>query len=247
MAAAPPAPVPVAPGARLQLLAQVAAVFVRPLSWLSDQACAAALPDGTDLAKVTAVAPFRHALNRAVATQLGLGAIPIDDDFVWRLEQRPGTRLCALLASQPRSILSDASRQIAAAFLHKRVVGVVLRAERERLKAIFGEDAFRVATDEAALLHAPLATAAEPSATAGLLGDLTDAAAAQVRIVDFGLRMLSRFVAVVEPVLLGVFQMRLPEPLGSEPGGLGRLTPEQCDHVIKLLRRRVPAWAPIIG
>ncbi|KAB0676850.1 hypothetical protein [Aureimonas leprariae] len=152
----------------------------------------------------------------------------------------PEGRMAALVASEPRAVVEGAGRLLAAAVLHKRVLQVVLRADRERLRAVLGAEAFGIATQEAPTLHAGLAALErDPVVWRVVSGD--DTAHAARRLADFGLELLARFAAGVDAALGHLACSRFAVE------GDCVLDEAERAAVLKLLRRRVPSWPAIIG
>lgn len=225
----------------LRLAAQIAARLVRPVGHVDPDLCALPPLAGPAVAAACANPAFRAPLNRAVARALRPDAAGIDAACLARLRTSPRTRLAALLVAEPEPVLHAAALRVAAAVLHPRIVTLVLRSERERVRAALGEAAFLVATQEAPLLHGPLAGIA--GAGSDILGEPE---ALRARLVRLGLETLARFVGAVEPALAAIFRWRLPAPAGGA-GQAAPLDPGMCDHIVRLLRRRMDAWSPIIA
>lgn len=233
----------------LRLVAQVASALVRPLAHLDPTACRLAPLSETAVQALAVHPAFRLPLERALSRSLGLGRAKIDDSFLARLRSSARTRVCALVASQPLPLVREAAVQVGAAILHRQVVGKILKSERERLRSVFGDGGFQVATQEAMLLHAPLAELDTGVAGPGVLDDTVDPAVARERLAGFGLQALARFVERVEPALIDVVLHRIP-PTGDAAARartIGRMSDGHCDHMVKLLRRRVQAWSAPIG
>lgn len=240
-----PAADPAAEVRALGLAAQIAARLVRPIGHFAPGACPLPPLEPDALTALAAHPAFGVPVQRAASRALAPEAAGIDAGLIRRLREAAATRLAALLVVQPLPVLHEAARLLAGAILHRRILALVLKADRERLQAALGPAAFRVATQEAALLHAGLAEAAEPAAQAACLAagspDATRGA-----VVALGLGTLGRFAAAAEPALGRLVALRL----GAEPGiltGPPPLGPGACEHVVRLLRRRMDAWSPIIA
>lgn len=233
-------------GRAMRLAAALAAVIARPLDHLDGTAIRMPGLPAEALGRIARHPAFRAPVNRAVSRELGLGRIDLDRDIVERLRSSPFTRLSALLVSQPMASLREAATLVAAAILHGRVVGLVLRADRERTRAILGETGFRVAIQEAPLLHAPLADLDAGSSGAAALSRMLPIEESRVQVAAFGAGLLGRFVATREPALRELFEARWPA--GIAAGTVGGALPEvACEHILRLLRRRLDSWAAIIG
>ncbi|WP_187371583.1 hypothetical protein [Methylobacterium oryzihabitans] len=231
-----------------RLAAALAGVIARPLDHLDGAAAAASAAAAlaplpvSDVAALAARPAFRRPLNRAASRGLGLHALPLDAAFLARLAAAPRTRLAALLATQPAGPLGEAARLAAAAVLHRRVTGLVLRTDRARIRTALGESGFAVAVHEAPLLHADLAELDDGGGAAAFAADL-DPEAARAHLAGTGLGLLARFLAAVEPGLAALFRHRLPP--GAEPRD--PLPGSACDHLTRLLRRRMDPWTALIG
>ena len=233
-------------GRAMRLAAALAAVVVRPLDHLDGSATRMPGLSAETLSRVSAHPAFRAPINRAVSRELRLGGIDLGRDVVERLRSSPFTRLAALIVSQPMARLREAATLVAAAILHRRVVGLVLRSDRERSRMILGETAFRIAIQEAPLLHAPLAELDAGSDGAAALARTLTPDESRSEVVAFGARVLGRFVITKEPALRHVFDARWPAAIAA--GGPGGALPEvACEHILRLLRRRLDSWAAIIG
>lgn len=241
-------------GLAAHLLAQVAATLARPLDHLDLARCLSAsgladLPPSLSagLTTLASIPVFRGPLNRAVARALGFDALPLGPTFIERIASSARTRVCVLLISQPMALVRDAAAQVAATILHRRIVGLVFKTDRDRLRAALGDGTVQLASHEALLLHAPLIELDDTSHGADVIGDLSVEPDTRARFVRFGARMLTRFITLTEPALANVFDLRWSaEETMSDPAP-ARMTDEHCIHIVRLLRRRLSAWAAIIG
>jgi hypothetical protein len=230
-----------------RLAAQLSAAIARPLDHFDPSAFYLPPLSSEALAALAVHPAFRPGLERALSRELRLGETAIDGAFLARLAERPATRLAVLVASQPMARVREAGVVLAAAALHPAVVGLVLKVDRARVAAVFGEPAFLMATQEAPLLHAALADLAAGIDPAPILGPGRDPAAARERLAGLGLAILARVVEVVEPALAALVQGRLPPAVAEEAARLPPPAPERCEQVVKLLRRRIEAWSATIG
>lgn len=227
----------------MRLSAQLAARLVRPVGHVDPGLCALPPLTGSAVAAACAHPAFRVPLGRAVARALRPDAAGIDAACLARLRTSPRTRLAVLLVAEPAPVLHEAALRLAAAAYHRRIVNLVLKSERERVRTALGEGAFLIATQEAPLLHGPLAGIA--GAEDGLPA-APDAEALRARLVEHGLGAFARFIDAVEPALAAVFRWRLP-PAEDAPERAAPLDAGVCDHIVRLLRRRMDAWSPIIA
>jgi hypothetical protein len=233
----------------MDLAARLASVVARPLDLL-DGALGGLEPLSAAETRAIAAHPaFRVPFNRAIASTLRLSEIAIDREHLQRLAQSPRSRLATLLVSQKMDLVERAALHLAAAIVHRRVLKLTLKAERARIKQVLGEDGYLVATREAPLLHAVLAELDSGSVDAMIVESATAPAEARPRLIGLGLRALCGFVERVEPPLSGMMALRAEPALNAEPG---RRAPDavndtHCDHIVRLVRRRVQPWAAIIG
>lgn len=229
--------------AAARLVPALAQALARPIATFDAAHLQLGPLSGGTLARAAAAPAFAGPLNRAVSRQLGLAGLQLGPDFPDRLRARPGTRLATLLVTEPLAAVASAALLLAAAVLHRPVVAVVLGAPRARLRAALGEAAFEVATREALLLHAPLV--APPGQEA--LGDLSDEAALRGTLLRRGLHVLHEAADAVEPALGGIFARRFAPQVFDERTPARAPSEERLDHVLKLLRRRMPPWAASIA
>lgn len=234
---------PAAPAAVHPLAAALARAIARPLAMLDPGQVQIGSLTGAALVRAAAAPPFTAPLNRAVSRHLGLTDVPLDPGFLDRLAGSPRTRLSVLLVVEPLASVAAAALHVAAAILHRPVVAVVLGAQRARLRAALGEGAFEVATREAQLLHAPLVA----PAGAETLGDLDDPAVLREALLRRGTRALREAVDLAEPALGPLFVRRFP-PLWLDGDPRSHpLAEDRLDPLLRLLRRRMPAWAASIA
>lgn len=225
-----------------RLAAALAGALARPVDTFDPGHLQLGPLGGAALVRAAAAPHFTAPLNRAVARELGFADLPLDDGFLGRLGSRPRTRLAALLVTEPLPAVAGAALLIASAVLHRPIVAVVMGAQRALLRAALGEVPFEVATREALLLHAPLVAPAGEET----LGDLSDETALREGLLRRGARFLREAADHAEPALAGLFARRFPP--GTLDAAPGRPLAEQSiDHALKLLRRRMPAWAASIA
>lgn len=222
-----------------RLAAALAARLVRPIGHIpaADHALPPLAEDG--LRALAADPAFGPPIQRAAAAALAPMPL-IDAALLGRLHDSAAARLAALLVVEPDSTVREAAGLLAGVILHRGILAAVLKADRERLRAAFGAAAFGVATQEAALLYAGLADLVDGPAQAACLaaGDPEAVRAAATRL---GLDTLRRFARSTELGLGALLALRFPgtpdAPLGSEA----------CDPIVRLMRRRMDAWSPIIA
>jgi hypothetical protein len=177
-----------------------------------------------------------------------LAETAIGEAQIERLQTDARLRCAVLLVSQDLKQVHEAAAIVAAAVLHKRVLRLAAKSELARVREIFGQEGFEIATREAPLLHHALAeldAAADP-----IIFDVSAAAAEGHRLFDdFGLGILQRFVDHTEPVLSELMSRRCQSDLDRQahPRAADGLSDIHCDQIVRLIRRRVPSWSAIIG
>jgi hypothetical protein len=234
----------------VDVAARLATVLARPLD-VFDQGAGRLEPLAAAEARAAAAHPaFRAAINRAVAGTLRLGEIAIDRTQLHRLTTSARGRTAVLLVSEKFDIVRSAAMQVGAAILHKRVLKFTLKADRMRIRTILGDDAYRVATQEAPLLHAVLAELDAGLPEAGnILGRDTNVDEASAQFTDFGLQALRGFVVCVEPALSPLMIHRWPSACDADARRclVRPLGDTHCDHIVRLIRRRLQPWSAFIG
>lgn len=229
------------------LAARLASAIARPV----DHALATAYPDSpltaAPLAALVRHPAFHHPLNRALSRRLRLGETEITPDVLARIASSRDTRLCVLLVSEPIALVREAAAALGAALLHREVVRVVMKADRDRVRAVLGEVGFQVATQEAVLLHAPLAALCPAGAGAAVLDPGLEVKAARGALSGLGLDALAGFADLVEPAMAPLVRRRIAGAPGPALPRTGLPTPEQGEHIVRLLRRRIGAWSALIG
>ncbi|MEJ1160534.1 hypothetical protein [Prosthecomicrobium sp. N25] len=235
---------------RLDLLARLAHAVLRPADRAHPDRLAPAFGTGTmtagSLAALLAVPAFRGPVNRALAAALDLDQLPIGPGLLARIDAAPATRAAILLVTADGQSLAGAARALAAAVLHRRIAGMVLKAERSRAAAILGEAGFAVAVHEAPVLHAGLGALAGSADV--LAGDPADPETS-ARMDRYGLACVGRYVEAVEPELLPLLLLRVRPASGYDPERLGiaAMANTHVEQVVRLMRRRRPAWSDTIG
>lgn len=193
------------------------------------------LPDELDpLGKLSPL--LGHAAFRPALAALAARPLELSSDDITRLSAREDGRLALLVASEPDAQVASAARLAATAALHKSIVRLGLKAERQHAQAVLGAEGFRFATQEAPTLHSSLAVL-EDSPKIWRSIATAELATASSLFEDFGRQILFSFVATVAPVLVAC--------LPAAPKTL--LAEARIPDIVKLMRRRNPAWAPIIA
>lgn len=233
-------------GSAPMVAARLAAALVRPLSEAGDDA--AGMPGGAKAAALRALArhrAFAAPLDRAAAGLAGLGDIVLDERALRRIGRSEASDCALQLATAAAGLLERAALHLGAIVLHRRLLGVALKRERDALERMLGGDTCRLATREAPVLHAILADLDDGSLVLALGDDARERQTAR-GIAAVGRRALHGFVARTEPSLTPLLALRCPPPPGSgEPPAA--MTGRHDAHIVKLLHRRFGPWPRVTG
>jgi hypothetical protein len=232
----------------LALVAQLAGVFVRPLDAFDEHAGGLHPFTAAETRAIAAHPSFRAPVNRAVTGAMQLSEIVLGSEQLRRLPTDVRLRCAVLLVSQAMDLVRGAAIAVAAAVLHRRVLKLTLKADLERIRDVFGPEGFEIATREAPLLHAVLADLdTEPSA--GVFDPSVTADEGRRKVLDSGLDVLCRFVSATEPGLSTLMTHRCLSDLDWQTRryNAGPLGAAHAEHIVRLIRRRVPSWSAIIG
>lgn len=186
---------------------------------------------------------FAGPLRRAVAARL-VGAAPsLMPADVEALAQSPDGRFAIFMLVAPLDRVEEAALLATAAAMQRDILARTDKAERARLRAALGPDAYQVATREAPVLYANLAALTDASRFRAAMAPDIDGAATRRDFVAFGLALLLRAIAHV-PLLPDLVARRLPvsRPPANREDRAGDL-----DKLMKLIDRRMPTWPAIIG
>ncbi len=232
----------------MALMARLAALISYPIGAV-DESRLETLPfPGQRIAEIAKHPSFRRPLNRAASRELGLHELAFSASFFERLSASPQTRLCLLLVTNSQELSRLASICLAAAALHRKIVGMPLKNDRLRLRQVFGEEAFGIATREASLQFPALAEIAK-AADPGPVLEEGDVDFQKERVIEYGSQIIFGFVAFREPELSRALELRSAPTARWETGRslAHALTNAHCDHVLRLFRRRFEQWSDIIG
>jgi hypothetical protein len=228
---------------RLRLLARLGAFLARPIAHLH-----ASHLEAFGDARVRAIARspgFGAPFERAVSRALGLDRFALSGDSEARLSESTDAKAALLVATAAPDELRTAAAMLSAAILHKRLSGLVTRADRDGAVARLGMAAFQVAIRESAALYGDLEALLPGSPPGpGLAGDAL--ADADRPLAEPGNTWLYAFVSVAEPVLAPLYALRVPKGFAL-PSGIGRLDARRRAQIVALLRRKVPGWSACIA
>jgi hypothetical protein len=234
--------------ARLRLSAHIGWFLAKPLSFIDvGHESLSALPPGM-LRSLAEYPEFSSALNRAVAATLGLESLEVGAELVQRLTASAAGRLAVAMLTAPEDTLESAAAILATAIIHRRVANAVMKEERNTLRNLLGDQLFRLAVHEAPVMHAPLGELDRGHGDIRLLA--TDSAPDDRRalVVAIGWQGLLGFLDATEPMVSSLFALRVPQAVrtGAPGEALQPMQASHRDHVVKLLGRRVGAWAAIL-
>lgn len=195
---------------------------------------------GVDVAALARHPDFAAPLAQAVARHR---AVPgLDASRLAHVSHRAGGRLALLIATAARGDLAEVARLVSAAVWHRRILRLALRAERARIRTLLGLENYNAATQEVPTLHPSLAflDAGDPYWDRARGPDEADGARA---VVEHGSGILLACARNADPALGAMAAVRHGLDLDAAPP-----LPEALEqHLVKLVRRRVPSWSALIG
>lgn len=221
-------------GEEFALASRLAAAASRPLARIGTLPLACQALTSADLDLLSSRSEFRGPLQRAAARRIGWTAP--DREALRALAGSERGRLAVALATAERAALEGAALWVAAAALHRRVLKLAAKADRQALRVLMGDEAFRFATAEAPTLHAAMAVCDGGdelwSRVAG-----ADPATGRQALTAFGVSLILAFCRSQHPAL---------EALASGGGAVEAprsVIPEPAlVQFVKLLRRRRVPW-----
>ncbi len=134
-------------------------------------------------------------LNAAVSDQLGASALELDPATLT-------SDVCGLVIA-PYSAIEAFLRQVTAVRLQHAIRNCVLKADRERVRHILGDDAYNTALREAPFFYADMADASAPA----FFANNSDAT---VSALSVGATITHRYVQTIDAGLAQIFAWRLP-------------------------------------
>ena|GEM_PF-2420985 len=230
------------------LAARLASTILNPVGYVDETRCGVGPLPPSVVKRIAADRSFGRPINRALSKELALDAINFDPALFERLPVNLRSRLALKLVTASAQDVATAALLTATCVLHRRVIGLVMKADRSRFVSVVGEAAFEVATREVPILHSSLA---ELDKTDGVWTACLDGDQAQMQLLlmRFGLQVLAAFIDAVEPDLTQLFVLRYPEDmqLSSRRQSVGEFRDVHIDQLVKLLCRRMESWTDIIG
>lgn len=216
---------------------RLAAAAARPLARAGTRSLACETLTSADLDLLSARSEFRAPLQRALARRIGWKAP--DREALRALASSEKGRLAVALATAERAELDGAAAWAAAAALHRRVLQLAVKVDRQALRARMGEEPFRFATTEAPTLYASLAAC---DGGDGVWSRLTagDEQAGRAAFLAFGSALILAFCRAQHAALEG---LAAGDPAGD--GAVAAIPEPAAAQFVKLLRRRRGPWPGI--
>jgi hypothetical protein len=233
---------------KFELAVRIANFLSRPIDYIDEAYCGIASFEPAQVKTIASHRAFRHPLNHAVAETIGFTNVKVDKEMMSRLFTSPSSSLAAVITTAPMAEVTQIAWILAPVVLSKRIRALVLKADREVAREAFGTEGFDIATHEAPVLHPALCELDGRPANEPVFSSESDSAAHQTQILEFGLKIVGRFLDASEPVLSELFARRLPPSVNYSErnevvSAFGDIHREQF---LKLIRRRQPSWAAII-
>ncbi len=232
----------------IDCMVRVAAALSNPFEFLDPERASVGPMLGADVLALSRSPAFRGPMSRALLTTHALDGYTLKPDLFERLASTPMGRWTLLVLCSPRQELYALARLLSGAILHRRVLGVIMKADRVRMAEALGEEGFLLAEREAAVLYRPLAGLDSQSMAQSAM---TAAGSEPNRspVFLFGLAALHRLASFSMPELSKVLTLRFPagafEP--SMAGAVAAPTLVHLDLVMKLVARRMPSWQAFIA
>ena len=234
---------------RLDLAVRIAALLTRPIAAIDDASCRVMTLGPAQVRAMAGHPAFCAPLNRAVAESIGFATAPIDDGMLFRLASSASSRLAAIMVTAPMAEVTHTAWVLAAAVLSRRVRTLMLKADRDLARETLGTEGFDIATREVPVLYPALCELDAGPGPEPLFAAAGDVTSRREQIAGFGLQVAGRFFDSSEPILGELFARRVP-PAAKHPEREISVRPlgnAHCEQVVKLVRRRQPAWSATIG
>jgi hypothetical protein len=227
---------------RFAMASRLGAAIARPFALLGPDSCALGPVPLAGLARFPA---FLRPLEKALAAaRRPADGFTLSAEAIHAALNTAEGRLGVLLAAEPLPAVRRAALHCAAAAMQKQILGVVQKAERQRLRAAIGAENHLVATQEAPTLFPALAGLGSDAVFREALGLEGEAALAE-RLADHGLSLLHGLLALRQPAFAKLFAARLPQR--AKAGAASADVAPHARQLVKFIRRRMPGWSDIIG
>ncbi len=176
-----------------------------------------------DISSFSAHPAFAGPMNRAMSKALELALPTLQQHDVAALETNETAKCLFDLVTASRDRFGRFLNSVAAVRLHGAILKCVLKSDRQKIQALFGERAFNLAVREAPLTYPALNF---DLGSARLLDEIANADA----VHEIGAVFVRNFVRVEQPALLRLLDLRLP-------GQVSRGTDDLGDAEIAAFRR----------
>jgi hypothetical protein len=229
----------------LRLSAHLGWLLAKPLSFVDTAHESLSAVPLTALKSLAAQPEFAAPLNRAIGTMLDLDSFHITGELVKRLAASAAGRMAVAMLTTAEATLEHAAAVLAAAIIHRTVANAIMKEERNNLRQLLGNDLFRLAVHEAPVMHAPLAELDRSRFDRPQLAADAPPQERRAQVMAVGWNGLLGFLDATEPLLSALFLLRVPRAVrtGAPRDMLLPMSSSHRDHVVKLLGRRVGAWA----
>jgi hypothetical protein len=234
--------------AMLRTSAHIGWFLAKPLSFIDvGHESLSPLPPGA-LRSLAEYPEFSLPLNRSVGATLGFDSLAVGQELVQRLTLSAAGRLAVAMLTAPEDILESAAAILATAIIHRKVANAVMKEERNTLRSLLGDELFRLAVHEAPVMHGPLGELDRGTGAARLIATDSPPDERRALVGAIGWQGLLGFLDATEPMVSSLFALRVPKAIrtGAPGEALLPMTASHRDHVVKLLGRRVEAWAAIL-
>ncbi|WP_068310262.1 hypothetical protein [Polycladidibacter hongkongensis] len=233
-----------------QALALFAGRVSRPMSFVHDHNLQAGELPLEALHSLSGDPEFAVPLQRLISAELGLSKLRpalLQSENVDPSEL-PARLVSMLIASQPREAFAELCRLSAIASFQKRISAVLLKQQRARLLALFGENVFDLALRELAFFFPALAMEADWQQRAFMLICGEDEDAALQALNKVGASALLGFIQSVDPALVPLISLRFGKEQADELRELAvQFDATQQQQFTQFLLRRVPEWQSYIA
>lgn len=232
----------------MSLFARLINFSLTPLSFVRPSFYNELNLDFARLKELSQYEEFMIPLNQVLFKRLDLHRMKIPAHFLGRLETDVALRLCVLVVSAQRKEFYEVVSFFSAALLHKQLLQLVLKKERQRAVEVLGAEAFQLAVREAPVLYPALAGVC-PESLYRLLCERIPSESGQAgrsALLDIGYLGLMEFVHQSEPALLELLSYRIPEDL-IEKSTLLEMSEKARGSLVKLLKRRMATWAAFMS
>ncbi len=227
---------------------RIAAALSNPLEFLDPERASVGPMPGTAVMALAENHAFRGPLSRALLSTHAIEGYALKPDLFERLAATPMGRWTLLVLSAPREEIYTLARLLSGAILHRRVLSMIMKADRLRMAEALGAEGFLLAEREATVLYRPMAGLDSQSLSQNaMIAAGSDPTRSPVFL--FGLTALHRLASFSVPEVAKILTLRFPagafEP--TMAGAVAAPTLVHLDLVMKLVARRMPTWQAFIA